>query len=233
MYGGFVRPASCSKGPGLDRRPTEGPATSSDRDATLDTACHCYLANEAQMLASARRHLRLRRARARGSRGRLARRAAEDPRPALAPGGAWSPSRVTPSRTRTSGTDTPSSGFTSTTCARRPSGGALTPPTRSTHRSVGRTSGSRRRTTWRCSTGVGRSWQVGAHPHGARHDRARLHPAGDRRRRSASRSSASARSRSRASRCASASSPPAAPGGCRRSAAGSPPGSRCRPASPP
>jgi hypothetical protein len=43
----------------LDRRPTEGPATSSDRDATLDTACRCYLANEAQMLASARRHLRL------------------------------------------------------------------------------------------------------------------------------------------------------------------------------
>jgi DNA-directed RNA polymerase specialized sigma24 family protein len=45
--------------PGLDRRPTKGPATSSDRDATLDTACRCYHVHEAQLLASARRHLRL------------------------------------------------------------------------------------------------------------------------------------------------------------------------------
>jgi DNA-directed RNA polymerase specialized sigma24 family protein len=55
----MVRPARCSKGTGLDRRPTEGPATSPDRDDTLDTACRCYLAHEAQMVASARRHLRL------------------------------------------------------------------------------------------------------------------------------------------------------------------------------
>ena len=43
----------------MDRRPTEGPATSPHRDDTFDSACRCYLAHEAQLLASARRHLRL------------------------------------------------------------------------------------------------------------------------------------------------------------------------------
>jgi DNA-directed RNA polymerase specialized sigma24 family protein len=42
----------------LDRRPTEGPATTPERDAILETACRHYLAHEAQMLASARNHLR-------------------------------------------------------------------------------------------------------------------------------------------------------------------------------